>query len=298
MGCEDTGEIATDDNHIIRFCSGTAYAHPTIMDLLGSAMWEAQYRADYGIKTGPTKYCVLLPDMAKGPRKESNASTGHETIEWFIRNLHPPKGGAIFSLYQYKQQHVYYTGKWNTQVIWPLNKDRQWVGDGDYITLQDIEPSIFEKKKGKHHLEHPTYDVIKQIDDLCPYEVKRIDYSMSEDEIFDALKHSKLHLSYHGGTLFTAGMIDIPTVCFGWSSGKYTAMWDDYGKKESVTINITSWNNGTCNPPTKVHHYDWENDRATQRPQNYLMNCDNPRQLTAYVTGFEPITWFNRTYQL
>jgi len=300
LGCENNGEIASLDNHIIRFCHGTIYAHPTIMDRLGSQMWEQQYLAEYTSLNMPMKYCVLLPRIcAKYPSKPENSSTGMDTITWFIENLHPPRGGAIFTFYYYEEQGTEFVIPWNAQVIWPLNKNRQWVGDGDYITLHDIEPSIIHKKKGIIHLEHKTYEVIKDIDNICPYDVKRIDYTMSEDEIFETLKHSRLHVSYHGGTVFSAGMINIPTLCFGWAEGRqHTGWWNDEGDLKEVTVRATSWNNGTCNPPTQVHQYNWKKEKVSQGPQNYLINVDNVVSLKAYIMGMQELKWVNRTYIL
>ena len=137
LGCEST-EIATPENHIIRFDKGTVFPHPTIMDKLCTPMWEQQYMADWRVIDGPMKYCVILPHWANTKVKPENASTGYETIEWFLQNMHPPKHGAIFSLYEYEQINHYLTGKWSAQVIWPLRKEYQWTGTGTislYTTL-------------------------------------------------------------------------------------------------------------------------------------------------------------------
>lgn len=299
LGCENNGEIASLDNHIIRFCHGTIYAHPTIMSRLGSAMWEQQYLAEYTSLNMPMKYCVLLPRIcANYPIKPENSFTGMDTITWFIENLHPPRGGAIFTFYYYEEQGTEFVAPWSTQVIWPLNKEYQWVGDGDYITLHDIEPSIMNRKKGKHHLNHKTYEVIKDIDNICPYDVKRINYAMGEDEIFKILKHSRLHVSYHGGTVFSAGMINIPTICFGWRGYDTKGHWNNNGEVKEITIQQTSWNSGTTNPPTQIHQYDWKKEKVMQGPQNYLINVDNINILKGYIMGMMELKWINRTYIL
>lgn len=281
LGC-DSHELATSSAHVIRFCHSTIYAHATIMDLLGSAMWEAHYQADFN--RNPKKFCVMIPKLESNkPSKPENKSTGLDTITWFIENLHPPKGGAIFSLYEYEEKNYEVTGKWSAQVIWPLNKNRQWVGGGDYITLHDIEPAVTNDKKGKHYSTHPTRQVIEEIDSICPYKVRRINYIMDEEEIFEILKYSKFHISYHGGTMFTAGMINIPTICYGWPTRKVNTHWHIDGKWHKEQINQTSWNDGTCNPVGRVHQYDWDKDRVIQKPQSYLINVSNPIELKSYI---------------
>ena len=299
LGCENNGEIASPDNRIIRFCNGTVYAHATIMNRLSSAMWEQQYLAEYTSIVRPAKYCVLIPKhCANKPSKPENSSTGLDTISWFIENLHPPRGGAIFSFYTYDETNTGLVGAWNAQVIWPLNKERQWVGDEDYITLHDVEPAILSRRKGNIYTNHKAYEVIKDIDNICPYEVKRVDYTMAEEEIFKTLKHSRLHIAYHGATVFTAGMIDIPTICFGWPTRNIVGDWNNYGEVKTITVKETSWNDGTCNPQTQVHQYDWDKDRVIQGPQNYVINVDNPFELKSYIMGMQELKWVNRSYHL
>jgi len=297
LGCEST-EIATPENHIIRFDKGTVFPHPTIMDKLCTPMWEQQYMADWRVIDGPMKYCVILPHWANTKAKETNASTGYDTIEWFLQNMHPPKHGAIFSLYEYEQINHYLTGKWSAQVIWPLRKKYQWTGTGNYITLHDIEPATLTRRKGAFIAKTPAYkSVIKNIDEISEYEVRRVDYRMGEEELFTTLKFSKLHLSYHGGSLFTAGMVGTPTINYGWSSSGYSE-GDIKETGETVKIQRTSWNAGTCNPVTQVHQYDWNKKQAAQLPQNYLIHVDNVHELESYIRGFKPIKFYNREHQL
>ena len=170
---------------------------------------------------------------------------------------------------------------------------------GNYITLHDIEPVTLTRRKGAYIAETSAYkkNVIKNIDEISEYEVRRVDYRMEEEELFKTLKFSKLHLSYHGGSLFTAGMVGTPTINYGWKSGGYS-VGDVKETGETVKLTRTSWNTGTCNPVTQVHQYDWNKKQATQLPQNYLIHVENTLELNLTFRGFKPISLYSREYQL
>ena len=299
LGCE-SDERADEHDTIIRFCIRTMYAHPPIMDKLCSVLWEAHYLTEYNILPNIKKYCVLIPDHGHRPIKKENKSNAFDTIEWFISNMHPPKGGAIFSIYEYENKEEHLESKWNCQVIWPLKEDLKWVGDGDYITLHDLEPNILNRGKGSHYLNHPIYETIVNIEDHARHEVKRIDYTMDEETMFRTLKHSKLHLAFHGATYFTAGMINIPTICYGWQAyNTFKNQWfKPDGSTQDVKMQQVSWNNGPCNAPTHVAQYDWETDSVIQAPQQYIIHVEDPNILRGYINGLLALKWLDREYVL
>tara|TARA_R110000868_G_scaffold100_1_gene1020 strand:- start:25 stop:981 length:957 start_codon:yes stop_codon:yes gene_type:complete len=301
LGCKST-EIADMSNHVILYDKHTTVTHLPIVDRIGYPFWEAQFLYDIGLQKEPIKYCVLVPAKFIDLKvKETNINTKYDTLLWFIKNLHPPACGAILSIYEYDNADTIRNGRYYPGCIWPLNKDRQWIGDGDYITLHSLEPALLDLPVGNIISSHPTQPIINTLESYSPIEIKRIDYTMGEEHIFNLLKHSKLHITYHGATYFSAGMIDIPTICYAsevWPL-KVNGNYKDYitGERTRIYIDNTSWNytNGGS-VPTRLHQYSFNMNRAIQAPQRFVKHVTIPKDLIDYVMGIKSLEFFNRTY--
>ena len=60
LGCEDTGEMASTDNYILKFERQTAKAHATYISKFCPLLWQIQNLYEEGVQITPVKVCVLL----------------------------------------------------------------------------------------------------------------------------------------------------------------------------------------------------------------------------------------------
>ena len=289
LGCENNGEIATTDNHVIKFDIGTIRAHPTIMSAIGPVFFRLQTLHQCGVLDKPYKIAVMFPKEYLGFKfKPENKTTPLETIQWFLNNYHPPACGVIVSIYSFDDIFGSQIQEpWSQQIIWPLAKEWQNDGEGDYITLHDIEPLIAGGPKHQNTISSGHSQVIDKIDEISIYPVKRVSYADGEQKIFETMKHSKMHFSYNGGTYFSAGLIGLPMVCFGEprhniSRGKY---WEN-GEEEFDNIQSTDWMNGCNNPVTKIGQYNFETNSVVQHPQRYARHANSAEELEGYIRGW------------
>lgn len=281
LNCESK-EVATPQNHTIRFDSFTLWPHCTFMSGLCYAFWKTQLLQQEGLNE-PRKICILVDEeLLFRTRKPGNKSTGFEQIDWFLNNIEPPMNGVIVSLYTNKVIKII-EDRWSPSTIWPLKKEWQWEGGGGYFTIQDTEPGVSTNKYSARAL-HRTREIIDNIEDYSVLPVKRINYTMSEEEIFSLLKYTNLHFSYTGGTYYTAGMIGCPTGgLFDRDNGKVTHTYyinEDMEEKTEM-IEYTWWNLGVCNVEGKVLQYDY--NTVFQRPQTYLKHVNAIIELKSYL---------------
>lgn len=289
LGCNEG--IANLSNQVLLYDYHTMISHNPIVDKIGYPLWEAQRRCDLGIQNGPIHLAVLVPSDCHDKVNPINNYTKYQSLRWFAENIQPPSCGVVFSFYMYDIKDEvnprYYAGS-----IWPLNKSRQWIGDGDYITVHNVERSILHKHYGKNTKEHPTQDVIDNIRDHVTCDVKFIDYRLGEELMFETLKHSKLHITYHGGSYWSAGMINIPTICYGKSYGEIEGNY----MGERHLIEASAWNSGVGTVATKVHQYDWDTEKAVQKPQSYITHTVDVIEFKEYLRGYKSLKLFNGTY--
>jgi len=284
LGCDDNGEIATHENRVIRFHQNLA--HRPMMSALCPHFYNAQLMAEENTADGkPYKVAIFCPkNKLDRKQKPSNDYTMRETLYWFLENMYPPKNGMIVSIYTIEQFVKYIWPYEDYKHVWPLKPQWHWQGDGDYITLQDIEELTKDVMK-KEFKSHPNYEIIKEIDKHSIYPVKRIDYRMSEDKIFNLLKHSKFNMSYPGGTYYTAAMMGCPTLGLYLNKELETI---NYRTREGILttaiIERTMSENiiNTCK--YGYYNYDFETERAVCVPQTYLKHVSNA-ELLLYLKG-------------
>jgi len=284
LNCEDNGEVATEQNDTIRFDVYTLWPHCTFMSAMCYSFWKAQLMQQEGLNE-PRKICILVDKKIINEKaKKENKSTGIDMLDWFINNIQPTINGLIISIYSHKITVPYVEDRWSASTIWPLKKEWQWKGGGGYFTIQDTEGNVSLNKQLNKDF-HRTTKIIKNIDEYAVLPVKRINYTMSEEEIFTLLKYSNLHFSYSGGTYYTAGMISCPTV------GLYneympkvpTSYYDQYddSKYKTETIEWGWWNLGVCNDVGRLCQYDGTS--VIQHPQKYLKHVSMESELLSYL---------------
>ena len=294
LGCDNTSEVADASNCIIKFDAGSSAAHALIVSRFSHELFKIQGLAQEGIVTTPYKICILIRTGLIGHKySKANESTVDQTIMWFAKNWLPPSCGVIFSFYEYDdlfgveiQQPIM------TQVIWPLNDKLQSKRDGGYITYQKFPDALLKRYSHKYENAKETgqLNIIDDIEALSPYPVKEIDYSMSEDEIAELLKHSKMHFTYQGATYFMAAIMNVPTVCYGSPTYmSHPSKWWEYGEFHEESVQVTMWGNynyGARIPTTKIGQYDFKKQSAVQRPQRYLYHSMTPEDLEGIIKGF------------
>lgn len=251
--------ICPPDKNTILFDTHTITSHLPIVDRIGTRMWEAQWMCDMGLQPSRS-FAVILPESANRKVKEENLFSRYDTVNWFLTNIHPPCKGIGFSVYFYPDE-VSLNFRYNANTIWPLAEQWRWKGDGDYITVHKLPKFLYDQVD---RCVGPTRDFIEDIENKVNIKVVEIDYTIGEEKIFNLLKHSKCHITYHGGMYFSTGMIGIPTLCYGFDWPDYAGRWDDKVAKGS------SYGQGLGNVPTKIHQYDWETRRAIQDPQTHI----------------------------
>ena len=269
---------ATLDDTLIIYDTHTMKSHLPIVDRVSYHLWETQFMCDIGLQNQPKKFCVLIPEICV-TRKVSvvNTYTQLDSVIWFLENIHPPSCGIIFSVYLYKEDVWEINLRYSAGCIWPLNKDRQWIGDGDYISVHSAEKTIIDNKSRCDPIQQRVIDNIEQITD---YKVKRIKYADGEEKMFSVLKHAKYHVTYWGGMYYSAGMINCPTICYGKKMGESNGYIKLPGyQMKRIFIPATSYNTGMGNRPTMLHQYDWQEQKVKQGPQTFLTHANSPSEL-------------------
>jgi len=277
LGCN---ERATLDDTLIVYDLHTSKSHLPISDRVSYHLWETQFLHEIGLQNKPKKFCVLIPEECKTRKvNKINAYTQLDSVMWFLENIHPPSCGISFSVYLYEKDVWELNLRYSAGCIWPLNKDRQWIGDGDYISVHSMEKSgIGNKWRGGWDPRQQR--IIDNIEQYTDYEIKRLKYSDGEEKMFSLIKHAKLHVTYWGGMYYTAGMINCPTICYGRPKGKTSGNIKFAGEIiKRIHIRRTSYNSGMGNAQTMVHQYDWEKQKVKQGPQSFLTHAESAMEL-------------------
>lgn len=301
-GCDNNGEDALPEHSNIKFDLPSVKSYCNILCHFGRLYFRIQSLCQSGVISSPYKVCLFISDTVADlvKVKPENKFTILETIEWFILNLEPPKCGIIFTLYYYKDSLKHYIMEpWASQIIWPLKKEWQSLRDGDYITLQDIESNIpNDSRKGNYIRSHDHYNVIKRIDEISPYPVKRVCYAMGEEEVFKVLKHSKLHISYQGASYFAAAIINLPTIMYSYYvEDSYGKWWEDEKLHEGV-VTGSLWNSGHNQPTSKVCQYDLNKESVIQKPQQFAYHVETSSELESIIKGLSEFKVAGKSYFL
>ena len=301
IGCNYTGEDALPEHANIKFDLPSIKSYCNILCHFGRLYFRIQSLYQSEVITSPYKVCLFIADSVEDlvKVKPENKFTILETLEWFIYNLEPPKCGIVFTLYYYKDSLKHYIMEpWASQVIWPLNKNWQALRDGDYITLQDIEPGTLHSRKGRLIYESDQYKVIQKIDEFSPFPVKRVNYAMGEEEVFETLRHSKLHISYQGASYFAAAVINLPTIMFSYYvEDGYGNWWED-GKEHEGVVTGSLWNSGHNQPTSKVCQYDLDKETVVQKPQQFAYHVETASELESILKGLSEFNIAGKDYFL
>jgi len=289
IGCENNGERADHNNHILRLNRREHLAHAPLKGNLGMYFFKAQLYHQDKITTEPFKLAIYIRDdwyIKNKKVKEDNAWTYIDTLSFFIENMHPPLGGIIVSLYSQEEIRHSVKGTYTTRYTWPFKKEMQWVGGGDYITLHSVEsrsdPSLhFEYINGEESKKH--LETIKNIDDISIYPVKKIDYSMGEEKMFSLMKHTKFHVSYPGGTYYTASMMNCPTI--GLFLKKKIESSYDWETGRHIKVEMTQEKYVNRLTMTGQYTFDFETNKAVYKHLPYLNHVTN-KELICYLKGY------------
>jgi hypothetical protein len=273
-------ETATLDDTLIIYDLHTSKSHLPISDRVSYPLWETQFMCEIGLQNKPKKFCVLIPEQCKTEKvNEQNTNTQLDSVIWFLENIHPPSCGISFSVYLYEKNIWHLNLRYSAGCIWPLNKDRQWIGDGDYITVHSMEKTVIGNKwRGGEDPSHQR--IIDNIEQYTDYNVKKINYADGEEKMFSLIKHAKFHVTYWGGMYYTAGMINCPTICYGMPQGTTNGNIKLPGNIiKRIFIPTTAYNSGMGNRPTMLHQYDWKEQKVKQGPQTFLTHANSPSEL-------------------
>jgi hypothetical protein len=291
LGCEDNGDIATIENNFDRINERFNAAHRPTMGILCRHFFYAQLLQQEGSLDKPYKLALICKKGRLDSKiKEHNTFTIKDTIYFFLNNMLPPEKGIIVSIYVSDTIEHTVPPYEDMRCITPMKEELLWQGDGDYITFQDAENSNPDTKQ--RLLNHKNKEVIQQIDNISIYPVKRITYSMGEEEIFDLLKHTKFHVSYPGGTYYSAAMINCPTIGV-YLDKQFEKLDNPDPRKYSKPIHMTMHEIMFRATREGFFIYDSKSRKAVKKRQNYLRHVTND-ELECYLKGYAEINWGNK----
>lgn len=267
----------------IKFDERTVQAHATIMSQFCNVLWRIQNMYEEGIINEQVTVDVYVPEWYEqcyiGPNHQYHSM---EQLEWFMNNFEQPSCGVNWQVHIYTDK-TNTTSPWNTNCIWPLNKLWQWVGDGDYITVQKYnevaDPTRFNYNRLKAE-RSKQLDVIDNIEQYTDKKVVYIDYSMKQDDFFGLMQRSIKHYTYVGGSYYSAALINCPTICYGDPIGSvFPDSLNGNGMPGSV------WGSAVGNGFSTICQYDF--DRTYNGPQTYVTHAQTPEQLKGFLLELE-----------
>jgi hypothetical protein len=271
LGCDNTGDVATVENNCVRINRRFNMAHRPLMGILCYHFFHAQLMQQEGLLDGPYKLSLICrTGRLKQKIKEHNKFTVEDTFNFFLNGMLPPEKGIIVSIYETDLIKNYIAPYEDMRCITPMKEEYQWVGDGDYITFQEIE-SCLSRPAMRNHKNNL---ITKDIDNISIYPVKRITYAMGEEEMFSLMKHAKFHIAYPGGTYYSAYMINCPTIGV-YHNKKIT---DGFHETMHEVVSTFIRQYGYLG-------YDIQNKKADSLRQNYLKHVTND-ELVCYLKGY------------
>jgi hypothetical protein len=263
----------------ILFDDITIWAYGDLISKLADSFWKFSFLNQQNIHIAPGKLIIYVSHKhSEGIRiNPANKNTSLETLEWFINNMVPPRGGLVCEILFYENLYSELEQNWSIQTIWPLKQ--QWVGDGNYITVNKINLNSSHSKM-KRMVKSGHDELIENIENYSPYAVKYVSYIDGEEYIAETLKHSKRHFTYLGASYFMANMINIPTVCYA------SPMYPNINLKYEHSY----YNSGSSTNPSRAHHYDSENKMCIQKPQACIRHAFDKQELFNYITFSQNLT--------
>lgn len=283
IGCKPSDEVVEiHKSHVIRFCAETMNAHATVMHHIHSAYCKAQLLADEKISDKPFRISVLWPVWPDAKRKWEDKESAYEKMIWWFHNLKAPTNGLVVTFYNTKNvAKKRMPTFWSTNHLWPTEK--QWEPKGKYVTLQDIEHLIGNKLTKQYYLDNDKKyrDIIKKYAKDKNLEIKNVNYSMTNDEVYDLLLGSNYHFSYYGATYWFAASLNTPTICY-MSTAKFHPQrrlhWDDR-KNEYIEEEYTfpSWGEMKINS-VDITQFDLNLNRIYTGPVRYMKGVNSPKE--------------------
>jgi hypothetical protein len=288
LGCTKNDEVATIENNFDRINERFNAAHRPTMGILCRHFFFAQLLQQEGSLDKPYKLALICKKGRLDSKiKEHNAFTIKDTIYFFLNNMLPPEKGIIVSIYTSDTMDNKIPPYEDLRCLTPMQDELLWKGDGDYITFQDAENSNPDTKQ--RFLNHENKEIIQQIDKISKYPVKRITYSLGEERIFHLLKHAKFHVSYPGGTYYSAAMINCPTIGV-YLDKTFETLDKPDPKKYSKPIQMTMHEIAYRAVREGYFIYDTKTRKAVKKRQNYLRHVTND-ELECYLKGYAELSW-------
>lgn len=297
IGCKDNREVATPGVNntsylTIENCAG----HLDVTNVLSAPFIHSQFLYENNILRKPLKHCFLIDKTTETYKfRPENVYTLLESILYFLNNYQPPTNGIIISLYF--SDNLKLSQLSPATSLWPLKQDMQWKGDGDYITFHDYEKNCNHLDM-LDYLNSPVGQIAQEIDKHSIHPVKRITYSMGEEEIFKTLKHTKFHISYAGATYHSAGIIGCPTIGIYWNYYKKNLKkpyQEEYSPENTIEIGVKE--SFDINSQKGYFIYDFKNKCLEKKHQDTLKHCTDKFEFLNYLKGFSNITVQNKEYE-
>ena len=217
IGCESDEVAVPGSAELLAFDASTVIAHATIASTLNGVFFRALAQSRH-FGNIPYKVCLCFPDnKIDRKKKETDSESIYDRLVWYIKNMHPPKNGIIFSMYIIE-------GKWQRfeKVPWAINSvwpfKRQWKPLDQYVTLQTVEPDTYSDRRmhEPQRVDHvnAAIQALESFNTCLPYiesycnannlEIKYVDYTMPYDDIYELILGSNCHFSYPGATMYFA----------------------------------------------------------------------------------------------
>jgi hypothetical protein len=289
IGCEDNGQRADNTNNILRFNKKDCYAHKPLIDTLSKYFCDAQILYEDKIITNPYKLAIYVEEHIYKEKKKHNPNSKTTILDglyFWIKSMHEPAGGIIISIYATPTIKYGIKSTYDFRHTWPFKKEMHWLGDGEYITLHDTEAKtnpVFAQEYMSSDDAKLQMKTIDDIDNISKYPVKRISYSMKEEEIFTLLKHTKYHFSYPGGTYYSAGLINCPTIGLYMDKKKIDVY--NYNQNKNINIEFTQNERMSRLATTGQYTFDFNKNGIALDHLTYLK----------HVTNFE-LVWHLKGY--
>lgn len=262
----------------IKFDERTVQAHATIMSQFCNVLWKIQNMYEEGLHIDPVKIKVFVPEWYRecyiGPEHEYHSM---QQLQWFMDNFEQPGAGVTWEVEFYKEKTTT-TSPWNTNCIWPLKKERQWVGGGGYITLQKYKQVSGKKFNYFQEIAKNSgqLEVIENIAEYSDLPVKVIDYKHHPENFFESLKYSERHFTYLGGSYYSAALINCPTICYGFPYGD---VYPDSLNGKSMPG--SAWGSDMGNGHSTICQYDFE--KTFNGPQVYVTHANTVNDLKGFL---------------
>lgn len=301
VNCE-SDEIAEPGNaEVLTLDGSTVIAHATIASKLNDVFFRALAQSkNFG--NIPYKVCVCFPyNDVSYKKKETDSESIYDRLVWYIKNMHPPKNGIIFSMYIIEGEwRLMEKVPWAINSVWPFKK--QWNPLDKYVTIQIVEPDTYSSDRRMHEPQRVTHvnaalQALEAFNTCMPYiesycsakelEIKYVDYTMPYDEIYELIVGSNCHFSYPGATMYFAmacGTLTFAIHKFEHVNPEATynfAYEDPSTGKEFMDGQMKPYTKygRVTNGPTRIQQYDPKINKAYQKHLNQLVDIASVKGL-------------------